>query len=693
MSTLRSRLRATTVAVAVIGVLAGGLAGTAAHAAGTGILSGSVVDPDGVPVSDVSVELARVGGGPVPNPVATDEDGEYTFPALDAGQYRVLFNTAIRDDLLSEWYDGVRSESDATPLTIADGGAATADATLQAAASVSGTVRSADSLDPVGDVEVTVLIQTADGDSWAGSTSTDADGHYEIGSLWPGTYRLQFDPSADFARFSTSFFALAEGATRSDPDTELETAGVVSGVVTGPGGLPVDQAQVVVYPAAGADEVDRATTNEAGEYQVTGLYGDFVVQFLAPVGSELGGQWWEGAGTRADATVVSLENTSAPGIDAQLTPGVSLSGTASDGFGGVADVSVYAYPTTCDTTVPAATARTDADGAYRLTGLAAGAYRVRVGDEATIGYAPKWRGGTTACASSTEIEVGSTPVTGADVLLGETLAGKVTGVSSAALAGVSVQAVPVSDDDAVPASVLTTSTGAFSLRGLPAGQYRIAFGATARPGRYLAEWWKDAATAATSTPVTVTAGTTPASLTATLALTPVTVATPAITGTPRVGVKLTASAAPTGTTYAYRWYAGGVAISGATSRTFTPGAAQRGTAITVRVTASRTGYASASKTSAPTSAVRTGILTAATPTISGTVKVGRKLTAKPGTWTAGTKFSYQWYANGKAISKATAATLTLKSTHKGKAITVKVTGKKSGYATVAKTSKATKKVG
>lgn len=693
MSTLRSRLRATTVAVAVIGILAGGLAGTAAHAAGTGILSGTVVDPDGAPVSDVSVELTRVGGGTVPDPVATDEDGAYAFPALAAGQYRVLFNTAVRDDLLSEWYDGVPSESDAAAVAVVDGGAATADASLQAAASVSGTVRSADTLDPVGDVEVTVLIQTAGGDSWAGSTSTDADGHYEIASLWPGTYRLQFDPPADFARFSTPFFVLTEGATRSDPDIELEAAGVISGIVTGPDGLPVDLAQAIVYPASGGGEVARATTNEAGEYQVTGLYGDFVVQFLSPLGSDLGGQWWNDVSTREEATAIVVENTAARNVDAQLNTGVSLSGTVSDGFGGVADVSVYAYPKTCDTTVPAATARTDADGAYRLTGLAAGDYRVRVGDEATIGYAPKWHGGATACASSTEIEVGSTPITGADVLLGETLSGKVTGVSSAALAGVSVQAVPVSDVDAVPVSVLTTSTGAFALRGLPAGQYRIAFGATARPGRYLAEWWKDAATAAASTPVTVTAGTTPASITATLALTPVTVATPTITGTPRVGVKLTASAPPTGTTYAYRWYAAGAAISGATSRTFTPGAAQRGKAITVRVTASRTGYASASKTSAPTSAVRTGILTTATPTISGTVKVGKKLTAKPGPWTAGTTFSYQWYANGKAISKATKSTLTLTKTQRGTKITVKVTGKKSGYATVAKTSKATTTVG
>mgnify|MGYP003704356425 CR=1 FL=1 len=44
------------------------------------------------------------------------------------------------------------------------------------------------------------------------------------------------------------------------------------------------------------------------------------------------------------------------------------------------------------------------------------------------------------------------------------------------------------------------------------------------------------------------------------------------------------------------------------------------------------------------------------PKISGTAKVGSTLTAKPGTWTSKTTFSYQWYANGKAISKATKVT-------------------------------------
>lgn len=83
---------------------------------------------------------------------------------------------------------------------------------------------------------------------------------------------------------------------------------------------------------------------------------------------------------------------------------------------------------------------------------------------------------------------------------------------------------------------------------------------------------------------------------------------------------------------------------------------------------------------------------AATPTIVGKAKVGKTLTAKAGTWTKGTKFHYQWFADGKKITKATSAKYTITKKMVGKRITVKVTGTKAGYTKVAKMSKPTVKV-
>lgn len=172
--------------------------------------------------------------------------------------------------------------------------------------------------------------------------------------------------------------------------------------------------------------------------------------------------------------------------------------------------------------------------------------------------------------------------------------------------------------------------------------------------------------------------------------------TPTISGAVKVGATVTAvpGAWTAGTTFTYQWNRAGTAIAGATKSTYTPVAADRGKKLTVSVTGSKTGYTSASKTSAAYT-VGYGTLKAATPTISGTAKVGKTLTAHPGTWSAGSakpKLTYQWYANGAKISGATKSTLKLKTAQKGKKVTVKVTGTASGYTSVSKTSKATAKV-
>jgi hypothetical protein len=80
---------------------------------------------------------------------------------------------------------------------------------------------------------------------------------------------------------------------------------------------------------------------------------------------------------------------------------------------------------------------------------------------------------------------------------------------------------------------------------------------------------------------------------------------PTIGGTPVVGNTLTAKpgAWTTGATFAYAWYADGVHLKGETGKKLVLTKAQKGTHITVKVTGSLTGYATASRTSARTARV------------------------------------------------------------------------------------------
>jgi hypothetical protein len=171
--------------------------------------------------------------------------------------------------------------------------------------------------------------------------------------------------------------------------------------------------------------------------------------------------------------------------------------------------------------------------------------------------------------------------------------------------------------------------------------------------------------------------------------------TPTISGTTSFGQTLTAAPGTwdSGSTLSYQWNRAGSAITSATSATYTLVAADVGTAITVTVSSTKTGYTTTSKTSAATASIATIAMTLTpTPTITGTATVGQTLTAVAGTWDAGMTLTYSWLRAGVAISLATASTYVLAAADMANQISVIVTGSKSGYTTTDKTSANTSSV-
>jgi hypothetical protein len=172
--------------------------------------------------------------------------------------------------------------------------------------------------------------------------------------------------------------------------------------------------------------------------------------------------------------------------------------------------------------------------------------------------------------------------------------------------------------------------------------------------------------------------------------------TPTVTGTPKVGTPLTANPGvwgPGEVRLGYAWYRYGVLIYGAFSATYTPVTKDLGAVLTVSVFGSKPGFLTYSRTSAPTAKVVRGSLTRATPTITGAAKVGSTLTANPGTWgPAPLTLRYQWYRSGIPITGANTATYTPGTADAARTLTVKVTGSKSGYTAISRTSAPTASV-
>lgn len=175
-----------------------------------------------------------------------------------------------------------------------------------------------------------------------------------------------------------------------------------------------------------------------------------------------------------------------------------------------------------------------------------------------------------------------------------------------------------------------------------------------------------------------------------------TAATPTMAGSARVGATLTLSTGewqPDPDYISAQWLRDGTPIDGATEAGYTLASADLGAVMSVRVTGSKAGYASASRTSAATGKVAAGVLSGVKPKVSGKPKVGRTLTANPGTWgPAGVVLTFKWYRGSKAIKGATTDTYRLTRADKGKRLKVKVTGRLDGYTTLTKTSARTARV-
>ena len=170
---------------------------------------------------------------------------------------------------------------------------------------------------------------------------------------------------------------------------------------------------------------------------------------------------------------------------------------------------------------------------------------------------------------------------------------------------------------------------------------------------------------------------------------------PTVSGTPQVGVQLSATTGtwtPAGS-YSFRWYADGTLVPGATASTFTPTATQLGEAIKVKVTATAPGYTSLRAKSASTAVVAPGTFTTKTqPSISGTPQVDQVLTASAGSWTPAGTPTYQWLADGAPIAGATGTTYSPGPDDVRKQISVQVTMNQTGYAAATATSAATSAV-
>lgn len=168
----------------------------------------------------------------------------------------------------------------------------------------------------------------------------------------------------------------------------------------------------------------------------------------------------------------------------------------------------------------------------------------------------------------------------------------------------------------------------------------------------------------------------------------VTLTRPQLTGSAKVGrlLAVTTSAQPSTARLSVRWLRNGVAIPGATGLGYRATAADLGTAVSAEVSA-RLGISTAKRSSASVRIKPGAFARHLTPRVTGTTRVGRRLSANHGTWSpTPTKYAYQWLLDGHQIAGANKAHYRLRRQDRGHSISVRVTVKRAAYASRSSTS-------
>ncbi|HET7723678.1 MAG TPA: carboxypeptidase regulatory-like domain-containing protein, partial [Propionibacteriaceae bacterium] len=471
-----------------------------------------------------------------PNPefaATTGPDGSWSIDHVAPGTYKVQFD-GTGTAFLDRWYPGQAGRDTASTIEIAAGEAKSLSDALRRRPRIAGTIVDA-SFKPL--TAATITANTTSGLTF--TALTDAQGHYEIAGLVEGSYQVRVSheglaPMWLAAGTRDTFPIYLVAGDVYDGSMNLIPGCTISGVVH----LPPGEAAIVVLnsgeqavtrPDGSFSFPDVAPPSAATVYAVgyvplttyfTVSYGQTLNLEFAPVASEqpavpIAGTITDTSGKPIAGATVSdwnrlvsatsgpdgavslydlpsynqLFRVTAPGYVPKtlvtaptptslgtivLQRSATISGTVVFDLGGSplvgADIRVYGATGTL-----AAAARTDSDGAYRITDLEAGYYvlsaTARVGSEDLVAYL----GGAVSRSLASFVKVAEGAVlSGRDVTVQRT--STVSGVITQRGAPASGAPVGLVGMGASIPSVQARDDGSFTIAGIPPGTYRLRAG-------------------------------------------------------------------------------------------------------------------------------------------------------------------------------------------------------------------------
>lgn len=399
----------------------------------TAVTTMLVLQPGGVS-GQVTSDLAPLAGATVDvlqdaTVIATsltDSSGNYSINSLAPGSYTIragksIFNTIVQG------------------LVITAGTTTTADFSLKSnPGSITGTVTDASTSQPVRGATLLVT----DGGALVASALTDANGQYQIDQLNPGSYTITtssitYQTGSQGVSVSSSQITIVDFALQNQP-------GMIAGqIVDQSTGLSLAGATITV--SNGSNVLGTMLSDSNGNYVMNGLMpGSYTVRAALNTYQ-----------TTLQSAIVTAAATTTVNFSLIPDPG-SVSGQVTNTSGElVTGASVAIYALQGNGTI--ATTLTDSSGMYLINNLPAGNYSLSLmaaGYQSAIGSVTVTKGQTILLNFVLEPQPGNLTGTVSDV--------------NGPLVGASVQ---LSVNTTLLSSVLTDSTGGYSISNLAPGQY------------------------------------------------------------------------------------------------------------------------------------------------------------------------------------------------------------------------------
>lgn len=505
-----------------------------------GTISGTVYETDGVtPIVNVNIQINEVDTG-LGFGTNTDSNGSFIARGLHAGSYTVRACASCSGlNYVDEYWtaSGGSWQDDPTPLTVTAGQDTPLpiDFTLDAGATISGTVTESDGVTPIANL---TLVAALDACSWNQSRSvySDANGDYALTGLPPTDIYVNACPRCDNLGLyldewwdgasgtndcnDALAFSLSAGQQVTGIDFLLDEGGRIVGTVTSSLDAPLEQVSVSSYGALCWNQgVGGDNTNATGAFSMVVPAGDYFV-WADPSSMTSGmyaSQWWDGSvdGTTDCASAVAVSVTSGQDatVDFDLVEGATISGVVTEADGVTPIPNLWVRVREHATGYFMSQTQTDATGNYTARGVYPGTFTVDACSSCSgLEFVDEiWndQGGTYQWNEATPLTLiagQNLPNIDFQLDLPGSISGTITSQSGPAIEGVQVQFYTNACSWQHWGTVSTDAGGQFTMEGLPPGDIYVYACASCAGLNFLDEWWNDVTDCNNASPVTVSSG-------------------------------------------------------------------------------------------------------------------------------------------------------------------------------------------